>query len=89
MEGRLNKEQQKMVEDNHDLIYHFMNTYNLSENDVTDWYGELAVELCESALRYNETQNVDFRLYSSDCFIKRINELKYKTEEHKTSNLDL
>ena len=64
MTGRLNEEQQKMVEENHDLIYRFMHKYHLSENDITDWYGELAIALCEAALSYTDKCGVEFYKYA-------------------------
>lgn len=50
------KTYQKLVEDNHKLIYGFMHKYHLSE----DWYGELAVGLCKAARVYDESMGVKF-----------------------------
>lgn len=51
---RLNSYQQKLVEENHKLIYWYMNKYNLSNEDTVDWYGILAEQLCRAAYYYDE-----------------------------------
>lgn len=45
--------QQKMIEDNHNLIYWFINKYKLSESE---YYGLLAIELCEAVIHYDESK---------------------------------
>lgn len=47
---KLNKEQQKLVEDNEKLIYGFMKKFNLKKDD---WYDLLAMELCNTVLNYD------------------------------------
>ena len=46
----LTKEQQKMVEENHDLIYWYANIKKLN---LENWYDLLAIELCGVVLKYN------------------------------------
>lgn len=50
------KTYQKLVEDNHKLIYGFMHKYHLSE----DWYGELAEGLCKAARIYDDSMGFRF-----------------------------
>lgn len=38
------------MEQNHNLIYGFANHKNL---DISEWYGELAIELCRTILNWN------------------------------------
>lgn len=42
-----------MVEDNHNLIYSFIHSRGLC---VEEWYGILAIELCESVIYWNENR---------------------------------
>lgn len=46
---KLTTEQQKMVEDNHNLIYWYIHSKNLN---LDDWYDLLAIELCITAIKY-------------------------------------
>ena len=39
MSQTLNNAQRKLVEDNHNLIYSFLNSRHLSLDAVEDWYG--------------------------------------------------
>ena len=64
---QLNKTQQKLVEDNHNLIWSFMNKNKLSTNAVEDWYGTCAVALCKAALTYNPDRNVKFSVLAYVC----------------------
>lgn len=64
---QLNKTQQKLVEDNHNLIYSFMNKNHLSFETVEDWYGTCAVGLCKAALTYNPDRNVKFSVLAYVC----------------------
>lgn len=64
---QLNKTQQKLVEDNHNLIYSFMNKNKLSFEAVEDWYGTCAVALCKAALTYNPDRNVKFSVLAYVC----------------------
>lgn len=43
---RLTKDQSNLVEDNHSLIYGYARDYGL---DIDEWYGALAIELCNAA----------------------------------------
>lgn len=45
----LTKDEQLMVEENHNLIYAVANKYKL---DIEEWYGLLAIELCNAVRKY-------------------------------------
>lgn len=47
---RLNDEQRKQVEENHNLIYWYANKRHL---DINEWYGLLAIELCKTVMKYD------------------------------------
>lgn len=47
---RLTLEQQKLVEENHNLIYWYIHMRHL---DINEYYDVMAIELCNSALKYN------------------------------------
>lgn len=70
---KLNKEQQKLVSDNHDLIYRFLNVRRLSMDAVEDWYGAAAVGLCKAAYIYDSKSGCDFETLA---YIAMNNELE-------------
>lgn len=49
----LTKEEQQIVTDNHNLIYGFAKRYHL---DIDEWYGILAIELCNAVKKYNSSR---------------------------------
>lgn len=58
---KLNDEQRKLVEDNHKLIYSFMQKKKLFSDD---WYSILAIGLCKAALNYNNELGNKFSTYA-------------------------
>lgn len=50
---KLTLEQQKIVEDNHSLIYGFANKHGL---DLEKYYGVLAIALCKAVSIYDDTK---------------------------------
>lgn len=72
MSGKLNDKQRKLVEDNHNIIYHYLHSRNLSLDDVEDWYGLAAIGLCKAALAYDETRNVKFSTLAYICIHRTI-----------------
>lgn len=85
----LNDEQQKLAEENHDLIYWFAKNNKL---DIDEYYGELAIELCKAAYRYDETTGYSFTTYATKCMnnrIKRLFQKKGQTIEGNESILSL
>ena len=47
---KLTPQEQQWVEAAYPLVKQTMKKYNLSENDTTDWHGELSVALCEAVI---------------------------------------
>ena len=70
---QLNQTQQKLVEENHNLIYSFMNKNKLSFEAVEDWYGTCAVGLCKAALTFNPSKNIAF---ATLAYVFMSNEMK-------------
>lgn len=63
----LNDAQRKLVEDNHNLIYSFLNSRHLSLDSVEDWYGTAAIGLCKAALTYDESRGAKFATLAYVC----------------------
>jgi RNA polymerase sigma factor (sigma-70 family) len=57
----LTSEQQKLVEDNHSLIYQFLHKLNL---DIEEFYGIAAIGLCKAAMSYGTSNKVVFSTYA-------------------------
>lgn len=51
MDMKLTKEQQKLVEDNHDLVFGFLRDYHLS---YEDWYDVACIGLCITGLNWDK-----------------------------------
>lgn len=47
---QITKEQEKLIEENHNLIYSFLQKYNLS---VEDYYDLAAIGLCKAGINFN------------------------------------
>lgn len=62
--SKLNNEQRKLVEDNHNLIYSFLHKQALS---VGGWYDICAIGLCKAALHYKGTTN--FSTFAYICML--------------------
>lgn len=58
----MTREAQKLVEDNHNLIYKFLRNYNLED----DWYDVAAIGLCKAANNYN-SDKYEFSTYAYRC----------------------
>ena len=56
----LNNTQKSLVEDNHDLIYSYLEYRNLSLDAPEDWYGAAAIGLCKAAIMYSGNGEYDF-----------------------------
>lgn len=57
----MTKEQQKLVEENHNLIYHMCHKYNLN---IEEYYGILAIALCKAAISYDKNTGYSFATYA-------------------------
>jgi len=76
---KLTIEQQKLVEDNHNLIYFIINKYDL-END--EYYDLLALSLCKAALTYKQ-EVAKFSTYAITIMLKDIKRDKRYWSRHK------
>ena len=60
----LTSEQKKIVEDNHNLIYFYINKNNLDE---TEYYDLLALSLCKAAKKFDPSKG-KFSTFAMHCF---------------------
>ena len=51
---KLTKDEQAIVEKNHNLIYGVANKFNLN---IEEWYGLLAIELCKTVEKHNPAKS--------------------------------
>ncbi len=86
---QLNQTQQKLVEDNHNLIYSFMKKNKLSFDSVEDWYGACAEGLCKAALIFNSDKNIAFSTLAYVCMSNEMKSvLEKKSKEEMCLSLD-
>lgn len=71
-------EQQKLVEENHNLIYSFLRTHKLP---IDEFYSVAAMGLCEAAINYdgNISKFSTYAYFYMDCRVK--NDLKYRNAQ--------
>ena len=81
----MTKEQIKLIEDNHNLIYYWMRKYHVTENGIEDWYGAAAIGLVNAALIYDKNTNVKFRTLASNCIKNEYNRILHKYTYQKRS----
>lgn len=72
MSKTLNDEQRQLVENNHNLIYSFLRSHNLSLEATEDWYGTAAIGLCKAALAYDETRGARFSTLAYLCMDREV-----------------
>ena len=85
----LNNQQRQLVEDNYGLIYAYMSSHHLQENDVEDWFGTCAIGLCQAALAYDEDRNVKFTTLAYTCIENEVNKVFQKKRLENVISLDL
>lgn len=73
---KLTPEQQKMVEDNHNLIYSFMASHKLRDDAMDDWYGVCAIGLCQAALAWRPDKGVTFATFAYRCMQNCVGQVK-------------
>lgn len=61
---KLTDEQSKMVEENHNLIYWYIHLKGLN---LDEWYDQLAIELCITCQKYDETKGSISNYYKLRC----------------------
>lgn len=67
MSLKLNDEQRKLVEQNHNLIYSAMTKCGIRRQDFDDYYGFAAIGLCKAAIDYDESKAKSFSTYAYKC----------------------
>lgn len=75
---KLTEIQQKLVEDNHKLIYWIISIYKL---DVEEFYDILAIELCNTIMKYDESKGSLSNYFKSRCtnvLLKEYNKTKLR-----------
>ena len=77
-------EQQKFVEENHGLIYGFLNKYHYS----MDYYGDAAIGLCMAAQNFDPSFGAKFSTYAYKVMSNYCIRAKQKNAVHE-SNLSL
>jgi RNA polymerase sigma factor (sigma-70 family) len=78
---RLTVEQQKIVEENHDLIYWFL---RLRKLDPEEYYDLLAIELCKTVMRHDPKKgslSYLFSINANHCITKEIRKRKTKKRD--------
>ena len=72
MSLKLNDEQRKLVEQNHNLIYSAMTKCGIRRQDFDDYYGFAAIGLCKATIDYDESKAKSFSTYAYKCMQKEI-----------------
>lgn len=80
----LNDAQRKLVEDNHNLIYSFLNSRHLSLDSVEDWYGTAAIGLCKAALTFDESRGAKFATLAYICMDNEVRQVLRKNRKNVT-----
>lgn len=68
---KMNSTQRKLVEDNHKLIYSFLQRHNLPLDAEEDWYGTAALGLCKAAVLYNPDKGA-FSTYAYQAMLMSV-----------------
>lgn len=75
----LTKQQQQLVEENHNLIYKYMSLYKLN---MDDYYDILAIALCRAAKFYDSSKGsfstLAFVCFNEECHKEYISQNTYK-----------
>jgi RNA polymerase sigma factor (sigma-70 family) len=70
---KLTTEQQKLVEQNHNLIYWYINMHHL---EISEWYDLLAIELCYTAMNYDAEKGAFSTYFKKRANWKRAKEYR-------------
>lgn len=81
----MTKEQQRLVEENHGLIFHILKKYHF---DIDEYYGTAAVGLCNAAERFNPEHGAKFGVFACECIKNEIFRLNQEANRlHRKSNI--
>lgn len=67
MSLKLNDEQRKLVEQNHNLIYSAMRKFGVRNEKFDDYYDVAAIGLCKAAIYYDESKNTTLSTLVYSC----------------------
>lgn len=65
IDNKLTEKQQKMVADNHNLIYAYLSRHRLN---YEEYYDLLAIALCKAVLKFDENKGCSFSTYAWSSF---------------------
>ena len=89
MSLKLNDEQRKLVEQNHNLIYSAMTKCGIRRQDFDDYYGFAAIGLCKAAIDYDKTRSKSFSTYAYLCIQNEITVYnKYRFRQKRKGNMN-
>lgn len=66
------KEQEKLILENQKIIYYMINKLDVSKNDYEDLVSVSQIGLIKAAITYNDTLNIKFVTYASNCIKNEI-----------------
>jgi len=75
----LTEQQRKLAEENHNLIYSFLQKYHLP---VEDWYGVAAIGFCKAIMKYKEGVS-KFSTFAYRCMFTAVMHEKRKEKAEK------
>lgn len=82
----LNEQQKELAEKNHDLIYWYARNHKL---DLEEYYGDLAIELCNAAYHYDESLGYSFSTFAAKCMDNRIKKIIKRKKRTLEGNEDI
>lgn len=82
----LSSAQQKLVEENHNLIFTFLKEHNLGLDDTEDWYGTAAIGLCSAAVLYTTNREETFSSIAYQCMNEEVS--RYQKQNNEIVGLD-
>lgn len=89
MNQKLNEAQKKLVEENHNLIYKYLNSRKLSLDSIEDWYGTAAIGLCKAALIFDPSRGTKFSTLAYICMDNDIRRIMRDSRKNVTVAISL
>ena len=84
---KLNDEQRKIVEQNHNLIYSAMRNYGIFDENFDDYYGAAAIGLCKAVLNYDSRTNNTLSTFAYACINNELySQIRMKNTESNKLN---
>ena len=81
---KLNNEQRKLVEDNHNLIYQYLIDNNLPQDE---YYDIAAIGLCKAAIGYDVSKGVTFGTYVYQSIRNNIKQCELNDKRHNVETM--